>query len=244
LVEAHNLFYRNPRRLLVVGAGLVRHDELVELAKRAFGALLERRADDGKKIETVRKNGRLRHREERLSNEASFLLLGFNISPILQVENDEAAFALLMSILDDSMSSRLYQALREENGIGYDIKAWHELSKTFAVAFFEVACENRMTLNRAEEVIRTEIGLVRKTPVTRKELRGHRRKLRTEVRDAIDIPDELRDELFRQLLREKPKRLYAQYHALPSVSAADILRVAQKYLDPDACAVVRIEGGE
>ncbi|MDO8558486.1 MAG: pitrilysin family protein [bacterium] len=240
LARVHQKYYRNPQRLIIAGSGLVRHEELMELTRHVFGSLRGPRPPAYLGPESVRKLGRQAHGVER-QKESSHLLVGFNISPILGSPNDQAAFLLLVSLLSNGMSSHLHQALREERGISYTVEAACEFAKSYALALFEADCDRPEDLDEAERIIRNEIELLQKRRVASRKIRGHRRRLRIEIRDNIDDPSKLSEELFRQVFFGKPEKLYASYHDLRRVTAHDVQRVS-KYLDLANYAVVRIEG--
>ncbi|MEK9175238.1 MAG: pitrilysin family protein, partial [Patescibacteria group bacterium] len=240
--ELHKQYY-TPKRIIVIGAGLVRHNELVKLAKQFFGHLYGRRINDYFVVQHATKvNNIARHISQRSSNESSYLAIGFDVSNIMRSDRDKSAFILLASILGSGSSSRLFQKLRIGRGIGYDVQMRPWFSRSVVVAFINVDCHELQDLDTAEQIIRVEIECTQNTLVPKSELRGHIEQLRRDIRNEINNPDVLCQELLHHVLVKRPWDLYKEYHEIAKVRAADIRRVAKTYLDLNNYAVVRVEG--
>src|SRR5919202_1370268 len=110
-----------PRNLVVAAAGNVRHEELVELAARAFegdGAADSLQEESG--------GGRPRHaapilvRRKKELEQAHLILA----SPFPSArDEDRYAASLLSSVIGGGTSSRLWQRVREERGLAYSVGA-------------------------------------------------------------------------------------------------------------------------
>jgi predicted Zn-dependent peptidase len=106
-----------PEQMLVVAAGNVRHARLAKMVRRAFGEL-----KPGGRAETSPRRPRPRcGRVTRAKNELAqlHLLLGF---PAFR-EDPAGRYALyvLNTLLGGTMSSRLFQRIREERGLAYSV---------------------------------------------------------------------------------------------------------------------------
>lgn len=106
-----------PDNLLVVAAGNVRHAELKRLAGRAFGGMrrVKRRAES---IAPPKPRGGIVSRSKK-ELEQIHVLLGLPAFP----ENDTLRYPLfvLNALLGGTMSSRLFQKVREERGLAYSV---------------------------------------------------------------------------------------------------------------------------
>lgn len=104
-------------RLVVVGAGRLEHERLVELAARAFDALPA-------PVEHSRTPARYGGGEMRKSREIEqlHLILGFDGIPF----SHEAfpTLQLFSTLLGGGMSSRLFQEVREKRGLAYAVFAF------------------------------------------------------------------------------------------------------------------------
>lgn len=106
-----------PQNLLIVAAGNLRHSRLAKLVGEAFGAMASR---DGQPARTrpPRVRGGVVAREKK-DLEQLHLLLGLPAFP----ENFAGRYALfsLNALLGGTMSSRLFQKIREERGLAYTV---------------------------------------------------------------------------------------------------------------------------
>ena len=104
--------------MVIVGAGKITHKELVELAKRQFGRLPNGKTS---KPEAAKiKGGELRQTKD---SEQLHLMLAFP-APALHARKVYDA-SLLAILLGGSASSRLFQKVREQRGLVYNIGASH-----------------------------------------------------------------------------------------------------------------------
>lgn len=115
---AHLTRYYAAPRMLVVAAGKIDHDELVERVARAFGELPE--APDG--ASDPARYGGGDYRQER-DLEQVHILLGFR--GLRHRDPEYYAITLLAILLGGGMSSRLFQEVREKRGLVYAIHAFH-----------------------------------------------------------------------------------------------------------------------
>jgi predicted Zn-dependent peptidase len=105
-----------PGRLILVAAGKLDHERLVDLAEKAFGDMATRIAvplDAGRFI-----GGR--RSESRKGTQAH---LAFAVSAPDWTNADAQAAALFADVAGTGASSRLFQALREEQGLAYTVSA-------------------------------------------------------------------------------------------------------------------------
>jgi predicted Zn-dependent peptidase len=105
--------YRTPR-MVVAAAGNIEHDQLIDYAQRAFGAL--QNGGDATSQEAVFNSG---ERRENRDLEQIHMVLGFRGAPIGTPEF--YTLSVLSNLLGGGMSSRLFQEIREERGLVYSI---------------------------------------------------------------------------------------------------------------------------
>jgi predicted Zn-dependent peptidase len=114
----HEEFF-SPKNLIITAAGNVEHGKIVGLAEKFFG----REAKDegrGAKGESPTFNSPILLKSKR-NLEQTHLLLSF---PFVEAKSEKRYAAnLLASILGGGTSSRLWQKIREENGLAYSVGA-------------------------------------------------------------------------------------------------------------------------
>ena len=117
LIEFRDHNY-GPGRMVVAAAGAVDHDAVLKLVTRSFDSLATRGSEE---IEAARYAGG-EYREER-DLEQIHLLIGFPSVGLL--DSDYFAVGILSQILGGGMSSRLYQEVRERQGLAYSIYSFN-----------------------------------------------------------------------------------------------------------------------
>lgn len=161
--------------------------------------------------------------------------------------NDPDFFPVLVlnQIYGAGPSSRLFMNLREEKGYTYG--AYSNLDLRFAAGSFGATAEvrNEVTGASVKEFF-GEMDRIRNTPVPAQELAD----AKSYLTGIFPIQLETMDGLLNQLVRIQMHNLPASYlqtyrDKVNSVTAADVQRVAQKYITPDKIAVVIVgDAGE
>ena len=112
----------HPRNLVIAAAGNIRHEQIVELAERAFADSTANSSDAAAPLITAVPAPAapiLLKRKKEL--EQAHLLIA---APWPSARDDERyAASLLASVLGGGTSSRLWQAIREERGLAYSVGA-------------------------------------------------------------------------------------------------------------------------
>ena len=104
--------------LVLTAAGNLKHQKLTELVRRAFGSLAGRSVRGPLDIPEAR-SGRALLRKEL---EQVHLIVGAPAPSA--VDPDRHAAFLLNAVLGGSMSSRLFQEIREKRGLAYDVGSY------------------------------------------------------------------------------------------------------------------------
>ena len=153
-------------------------------------------------------------------------------------EPDDAAFLLANVILGGSSGSRLFATVREKNGFAYSVSSTVD-ERGMAGSFLESAqTRTDVTAPAVQEMLKQAEGL-RAAPVSDKELRAAKNYLtgnfvlrlttqagladRLLLKEVYNLPDD-----YLQTFREK----------INSVTSEEVQAAAQKYMMPDAAAVI------
>ncbi len=169
LLEFLRTNYAAPNTLLAV-AGPVRHGEVV----RAFKPFAKK-FWDGKRPAFIPVNGIEQSapvvRSHKKQTEQTQLALGIRACS----RHDERRFALrvLNAVLGESMSSRLFQILREDKGLAYSVySSWALMEDTGALSIS--AGLDHDNVEKSLRIIVRELRSLTETPVTSGELRRAR----------------------------------------------------------------------
>jgi len=149
-------FFRSvyqPANIVIAAAGHLRHEEVAKLVTRHFGALAPRRA--ARAVSPPKPQARIVTRSKR-ELEQVHLCLG--TTAYHQAHQDRFGSYILNTVLGGSMSSRLFQNVREKRGLVYSISS--------GVASYSDAGSLTIyagtSLDSADEVVRLTIEEIRR----------------------------------------------------------------------------------
>jgi predicted Zn-dependent peptidase len=134
--------------MIISAAGNLQHADVRDLVNRAFGEL----ARDGESVTGLAPTvvPQLITRTKDL--EQSHICLGTNGYP--QNHGDRYVTYILNTVLGGSMSSRLFQNVREKRGLCYAVSASYQIVKDRA----SVVCYAGTTHERAQETLDVTLG--------------------------------------------------------------------------------------
>lgn len=145
---------------------------------------------------------------------------------------------LMNQILGGSASSRLFMNLREEKGYTYGAYSSFDLRKTAGA--FEASAEVRTDVTGASLTeFFAELERIRTEEVPAQELQDAKNYLTGVFPIRIETQEGLTGQIVATQLYDLPADYLATYRdKINAVSAADVRRVAQKYITPDKMAIV------
>ena len=221
--------------LVITAAGHLDHDRVRDLAARAFADLstVAGRADEAPPA--VRPGLIVREKDI----EQSHVCLGTAAYP--QAHADRHATFVLNTMLGGSMSSRLFQHIREDRGLAYAV--WSSLitySDAGALTIY-AGC----AVDRVHEVIDltlAELATLRDVPVDADELQRAKDHLKGNLMLSLENTSSRMTQLARQELTfGRQFSLDEMLRAIEAVTADDVLRVSRD-LFRDGAAVATVVG--
>ncbi len=219
--------YYSPSNILITAAGNLKHDRLVELAAKHF--------------EDLRVNGSLSpdpapvpHARLVFRNKASLeqthLYMGVPAYPFPH-ELRFACYAL-NTVLGGGMSSRLFQNIREKQGLAYAV--YSELSMyrdTGCMAIY--AGTSTEAARKVIESIIAEFRELKETPVPVEELRRAKDHLKGSFMLGLESTSSRMGNLARQEMYFKRFfTLDEMIQSIEEVTAEQVQRIAQEFFDP------------
>lgn len=154
-----------PQKTVIAVAGRVTHEEVVEETKRTFCLDGAREIPYFKAVEENQKKPDTRFLEKK--TEQFHLCLG--VRSYHREHPDRYAERLLSIALGENMSSRLFQEIREERGLAYDIHS--SVSRYYDTGIFTVSAGLEKTkLKKAIAVILQQMGKLKKELLSEEEL--------------------------------------------------------------------------
>jgi predicted Zn-dependent peptidase len=224
-----------PKNLIVAAAGNVNHEQLVELAARAFENCSAGETGPGEAEETPPPTAApiLVRRKKEL--EQAHLIVA---SPWPSARSeDRYAASLLSSVIGGGTSSRLWQRIREERGLAYSVGAAGS-HFTDAGLFQIYAGTSPEQLDEVLDICLAELRRVRREPVPEDELRLVKDQAVASILLSLESTSARAGTLARQEAvhgrRVPPDEIIERIEA---VTPEDLLRLAAEHITTETLAL-------
>ncbi|PID56643.1 peptidase M16 [candidate division KSB3 bacterium] len=230
-VEELEAFYRryySPSNMTVALVGSIQPDAVILMAEKYFGQIPS--GPPAPRIHTVEppQVGERRVKVEWDSN--PYILLGYH-RPDVRHE-DDPVFDVISFLLSTGRTSQLYKHLVEEQ----QLAAYVSTSANFAgqkypnLFFFVGVPLAPHTLEELEEALYEEIELLKRRPVDERELQKVINNMEAEFIDSLSSNSGLAEQLvFAQGIMGDWRAIEEQMERMKTITAADVMRVANKY---------------
>jgi len=236
--------YYTPDNMVLVAVGDVKSEEILPQIQRYFGRYRRTaRPFDTLDLQTRWAASTSRVIEKDLRD--TYAVLAFP-APGIERTRDTVIMDVILTILGEGRSSRLYQRLREKERLVSGISAGYGTSKKPGL-FVVVATLEARNLDAMRASVLAEIRRVRDQRVGGRELAKARKIIINEYAFANETTNGQSDTLglyYTLSGSETYERAYLR--EIARVTAADVRRVARDYLDPDKAVMVtlRPKGGD
>jgi len=222
-----------PANTIVVTAGAVEHDAVVDLAHRLWGRCRRRQRPRFRRV--TRETGQVRAEVIHRDVEQAHLAAGFRLFG--RRDPRRYALKLLSVILGENMSSRLFQTVREKHGLAYSIHSSLRLMSETGVLLITAGLDRKRALQGWRLIVR-ELQRLRESPVSRGELRRARDYVVGQLKIGLENTSSRMSWVGEQLLAFNrvmdPAEVIAAYEA---VTPDDIRRLAREWLKPGRLSV-------
>ena len=158
--------YYRPNLITVVAAGNVHHEELVRVSEARFS----RRSAAPEKAHGLFKPHQQKPAVKLFSKKTEQTHLSLAVHAFPKDHPDEYALDLLSVILGGNMSSRLFNEVREERGLAYDVGSYVRRYQETGAFVVSAGVDNKKP-REAIEVILKELDKISIEPVSGDELR-------------------------------------------------------------------------
>ncbi len=230
LIRNYHAGTYTPDNVVVSVAGNVKTDILHSLVEDKFGAWQGMQNHPRDRSGSIVAPQRM-HIFQRETNQAHLVMAARGV-PLRHP--DEAALKVLTAILGRGASSRLYASIREERGLAYVVDM-RSVGYTDTGEWTVYAGVRSDSLEEVIAAVMQELRTIREQVVGAEELTRIKQLLRGRVimgqETNAAVADRLGSEL---LLTGSVRTMQEMIDAIMRVTAEDIQRVAQLYLDPSA----------
>ncbi|MBO0800890.1 MAG: insulinase family protein [Blastocatellia bacterium] len=221
-----------PENLLVAAAGNLEHGQLMDLAQRYFGDLQPRASRLDTTTPVAAAPIILRQKSEL---EQAHLVIGSRCPSA--VSEDRYATTILTVILGGGMSSRLFQAIREDRGLVYSIfAAATPFNDCGYLSIYAAASTEQLEETVAATM--AELSRIKSEPVEEEELERNKDQLKSSLMLNLESTSSRMSSLAQQEMTHgcfaSPDEIIAQVDA---VTADDVRRVANEIFKPEEIAI-------
>ena len=219
------------RHLVLTAAGNLKHNRFVDLVRRSFGSLLGSSVCERIEVPVARPGNDVLWKEL----EQVHLLIGSPAPSAVSPER-HAAF-LLNSVLGGSMSSRLFQEIRERRGKAYTVGSF--LSSYLDAGYVSVfAGTSAASVHEVVQIISSELAQVRADGLRAEELQRAKDQRKGNILLGLETSDSRMSRIAGNEIyfgRDVPLEEVAT--GIDAVSNADIVRVAARLFQPASLAL-------
>jgi predicted Zn-dependent peptidase len=221
-----------PDHILVTAAGNITHEEVLKLVEKEFGSLEPQGACDG---EGVPSTGAPIRVETKRDLEQVHLCIGVPSLPI--AHERRFGVAVLNNLLGGGMSSRLFQNIREKQGLAYAV--FSELTPYSDVGMLSVyagtATEN---VGNVLDLTIAEFRAMKESPVSEEELLRAKNHLKGSLMLSLESTSSRMSNLARQeLYFHRFSSLDEILNSIQAVTREEVQTLAREFFRPESIAV-------
>ncbi|MCE5328864.1 insulinase family protein [bacterium] len=218
------------KNIVVSAAGNVKHKDLVEVVKKNIDSFVMNGLNEKAVIE--KKEPEIRNDMKIIKKKIKSANICYGGIGCRRSSSDRYPLTVLTNLIGGSMSSRLFQKIREDLGLAYSIFASNTQYTDTGVIDIYAACDPG-NARKVVEIIDNEIADIKKNSVNEVELDRAKENIKGGI--VLNI-EEISSRMFRF-----GKSLLIDNHVLPideilnkidSVSINDIYEISNKYFNP------------
>jgi predicted Zn-dependent peptidase len=234
-LRAHHALHYTAASSVLVLSGAIDPSRALRLAERDFASL-----PAGTRIATASpQHDQKRPRLELLENVSSQTDLRVCLRALPEASKEQPALDLMMRIVDDGMSTRLYHRLCDDKGLCYDVTAGYEGYEDDGVVDFAAGVQHKRAARVTREVLAMMTDLALEGP-SEEEVAKAKRRHAWDTDALRDSPEDLAafhavGTLFGR--HETPEERKAK---LGAVTAKDVRNVARTLAHPSRLNVVAV----
>jgi predicted Zn-dependent peptidase len=221
-----------PDHILVTAAGNITHEQVLKLVEKEFGSLKPLGAQEE---DAVPSTAAPIHLERKRELEQVHLCIGVPSLPI--AHERRFGVAVLNNLLGGGMSSRLFQNIREKQGLAYAV--FSELTPYSDAGMFSVyAGTAKETVGKVLDMTIAEFRAMKESPVTAEELLRAKNHLKGSLMLSLESTSSRMSNLARQeLYFHRFSSLDEILASIDAVTSEEVQALAKEFFQPERIAV-------
>jgi predicted Zn-dependent peptidase len=235
MLRAHHHRHYTAANAVLAFSGAVSEERAMELATRHFAQM-----PLGSSVKTTPPlHAQKRARFSLVENVSSQTELRVCFRAVPDRPPHRPAMDMLMRVLDDGMSTRLYHRICDDKGLCYDVSASYDGYEDDGILDFAAGCQHSRAPTIAREITGLLVELARTGP-TDDELHKARRRQAWDVRSMLDSPEDLAGFYAAGLLFDRFETPEARVAKNATVSREDVRALAEVIAQPDRLNVLAV----
>ena len=220
-----------PDHILVTAAGNITHKQVLELVEKEFGHL---QPVGGREEDAVPSTAAPINLETKRDLEQVHICVGVPSLPL--AHQRRFGVAVLNNLLGGGMSSRLFQNIREKQGLAYAV--FSELTPYSDTGMLSVyAGTGKETLGRVLDLTIAEFRAMKESPVTQEELLRAKNHLKGSLMLSLESTSSRMSNLARQeLYFHRFSSLDEILASIEAVTREEVQTLAQEFFKPEQIA--------
>jgi predicted Zn-dependent peptidase len=212
-----------PEATLIVVTGQISESEVLTEVKRVFKNV--KRGKKTNKVRVKEKQGRPQALIQFKKTDQTHFVLGMRTYALSNKKN--SALAVLGGVLGGGMSSRLFQKLREEMGVGYYVRAYDDAFTDHG--FFQVSAGvDNKRIEEVLEAVLEECRKLKKELVTEEELGKVKECLIGNMKLSLESTDDIANFYgLQELLKREVKSAEEKASEIRKVTAKEVQNLAK-----------------
>ena len=233
-LRVHHSQRYTPRSSVFCVAGPIRSESLLAVIERGFSGLPE-----GLRPTTVSPDPQTEARFRFVSHVSSQTELRLVFRSPGQHDTMEPSLELLLRILDDGMSTRLYQRICNTLGLCYDVSAYYESWQDCGIVEVAASCAHERASALLEELLDL-LRRLRDEGPSGEELNVARNRHRWQLQQMVDDPTEVAEFYGLARLMKLAPTVQARLDEVANVTLDAVRSTTRQILAPGGLSVVAV----
>jgi predicted Zn-dependent peptidase len=235
MLRRHHARHYTTGNAVLAFSGAVDEDKALRIAERDFGGLARTGRIGTNAPQQVQKRARL----QIVENVSSQTELRVCLRAFAETDALRPALEVLMRVVDDGMSTRLYHRLCDARGLCYDVSAGYDGYEDDGVVDVAAGVQHKRAALVTREILAMFEELAREGP-TSEELDKARRRIAWDARALYDSAEETAAFYAGGLLFERPSTPESHMAELIRVEADEVRAAARHLARPERLNVVAV----
>ena len=239
LRELHERAY-HPSQIVVAGAGNLEHDQLLEALQHT--GWVDQPKGDARPM-TSPELSHSKPATTHIARDGAQTHIVFGSPTVAYGDPRRYAVALVGTMLGGGMSSRLFQRIREELGLAYDVHTFQSFHPETGIHGVYVGTGPETAL-QAADAVRDELARLASGSLTDEELASGKRQLAGSVTLSLEsVTSRMYRAASSALYDESYRTLDETLALIDAISAADVAAVCREFFDPSRQTVLSLGPG-